>query len=91
VIVDCIGDATMHVYEVRPRKDKRGVAVGVGVNVAVAVGLACRRRSRCDCRARRASSLLNWMESAPGVGVHCEGVFALAVFDQVDPPALLVA
>ena len=28
---------------------------------------------------------------APGVGVDCEEVFALAVFDQAEPPAALVA
>ena len=57
------------------------VGVGVAVAVAVAVGLAV--------------GVGVGVTVAPGVGVgvgvDCEEVFALAVFDQAEPPAALVA
>ena len=55
--------------------------VGVGVAVAVAVGVAV----------GVGVGVIVAPGVGVGVGVHCEGVFALAVFDQAEPPAALVA
>ena len=58
-----------------------GVGVAVAVAVAVAVGLAV----------GVGVGVIVAPGVGVGVGVDCEGVFALAVFDQADPPAALVA
>ena len=58
-----------------------GVGVAVAVAVAVAVGLAV----------GVGVGVIVAPGVGVGVGVDCEEVFALAVFDQADPPAALVA
>ena len=55
--------------------------VGVGVAVAVAVGVAV----------GVGVGVIVAPGVGVGVGVDCEEVFALAVFDQAEPPAALVA